>query len=62
MTEQEMNREELEHQAMEAVARQQEKQEYVERPRNHRVLAWVLLVLVVLGVAFYYCWISGLFH
>ena len=61
MTEYEPNREELEHQAMEAIAQQQEKQEYVERPRSHRVLAWILAVLMVLGVAFYYCWISGIF-
>ena len=63
MTEHEMNREELEHQAMEAMAQQQEeKQDYVERPKSHRVLAWILAGLMVLGVAFYYCWISGVFH
>ncbi len=57
------NREELEHQAMEAAARQEEeKDKYVERPRGQRILAWVLLGAVVVGVLLYYGWISGILH
>jgi hypothetical protein len=63
MTEHEMNREELEHQAMEAIAKQEEeKPEYVERPRSHRVLAWILVGVMVIGVLLYYGWISGILH
>lgn len=63
MAESEMNREELENQAQEA-AEQQEAQStpYVERPRSQRILAWVLLVLVILGVLLYYGWIAGILH
>ncbi len=63
MTETEMNREELEHQAMEAAAKQQEeKPVYVERPKGQRILAWVLFGVVIAGVLLYYGWISGLIH
>ena len=63
MTEHEMNREELEHQAMEEIARQEEeKPEYVERPRFHRVLAWILFGVMVVGILLYYAWISGILH
>ena len=59
----EPNREELEHQAMEAAAQQeQEKNEYVERPRSHRVLAWILVGVMIVGVLLYYGWISGILH
>ena len=30
--------------------RQEEKQEYVPRPRWHIVMAWVLIAIVVLGI------------
>ena len=57
------NREELEHQAMEELAKQQEeKPEYVERPKGQRILAWVLFGLVAVGVLLYYGWISGIIH
>ena len=62
MSEKERNREELEHQAMEAAAAQEKKEEYVERPIGHRILAWVLIGVVIVGVIFSYCWISGIFH
>ena len=62
MIQNEPNREELEHQAMEAIAEQEKKNEYVERPKSHRILAWVLVGAMLLGIAFYYCWISGVFH
>ena len=54
------NREELEHEAMEALDRQQaeaERGEYVERPKSQRVLAWVLAGIVIAGVILYYFWI-----
>ena len=35
---------------------------YVERPRGTRIFAWVLLVLVVIGVILYYLWIAGILH
>ena len=56
----EPNREELEHEAAEAIARQEEASKYVERPKSHRVLAWILVVLVIIGVFLSYAWISGL--
>lgn len=57
------NHEELEHQAMEAAARQEEeKTEYVERPKGQRILAWVLFGFVAVGVLLYYGWISGILH
>ena len=61
MSQNQPNREELEHQAMEAAARREEKQEYVERSKGIRILAWILAGLMIVGVAFYYCWISGIF-
>ena len=36
----------------------QPKEPYVERPRSQRILAWVLLVLVVIGVILWYYWIA----
>lgn len=62
MTEQEMNREELEHQALEALGAQEAQSEYVERPRSHRILAWILVVIMAVGVLLYYGWISGIIH
>ena len=63
MSQNELNHEELEHQAMEEIARQQEeKPEYVERPKSHRILAWILVGVMVVGVLLYYGWISGILH
>ena len=36
--------------------------EYVERPRGTRILAWVLLVLVIIGVILYCLWLAGILH
>ena len=36
--------------------------EYVERPKSQRVLAWILVVLVIIGVILYYLWIAGILH
>lgn len=36
----------------------QEPEPYVERPRGQRILAWVLLVIVVIGVILWYYWIA----
>ncbi len=56
------SREELEHLASQAEqdsarAEEEQKEVYVERPKFHRVLAWILFVLVLIGIAFYYFWI-----
>lgn len=59
MTQKEPSREALEHQALEAQNVQPEKQEYVERPKSQRILAWVLAGVVVVGVALYTLWIAG---
>ena len=40
----------------------QEENVYVERPRSSRIFAWVLLILVVIGVILYYLWIAGVLH
>jgi hypothetical protein len=61
MTDNQMNREELEHNAAEELNRQeQQPQPYVERPKSQRVLAWILAGVVILGVILSYCWISGI--
>ena len=39
-----------------------EKTPYVERPKSVRILAWVLAVLMIIGVLLYFGWISGLIH
>ncbi|MBQ2154733.1 MAG: hypothetical protein II437_06715 [Oscillospiraceae bacterium] len=55
------SREELEHQAMDAVAQQkaeEDKEHYVERPKAHRILAWILICAVIVGVILYYFWIA----
>ena len=36
--------------------------EYVERPRSARILAWILLTIVIIGVILYYLWIAGILH
>ena len=56
------SKEELEHLASESAkaAEEQEqaqKEVYVERPKAHRILAWVLFVLLVIGIILYYFWI-----
>lgn len=61
MTDNQMNREELEHRAEQELNQQEQQPEpYVERPRSQRVLAWILAGAVVLGVILSYCWISGI--
>ena len=53
--------EELEHasrEAMEAQQAEENKEPYVERPKSQRILAWVLLGAVIVGVLLYYFWIS----
>ena len=53
--------EELEHasrEAMEAQQAEESKEPYVERPKSQRILAWVLLGAVIVGVLLYYFWIS----
>ena len=63
MDQNEMNRDELEHKALQELEKQlTEPQKYVERPKFHRVMAWVLFGVVVLGVLLYYAWISGILH
>lgn len=63
MAENEMNREELEHKALNELEKQTaEPEKYVERPKYQRVLAWVLAVLVIIGVILYFGWISGIVH
>ncbi len=59
MTQKEPSREALEHQALEAQNAQSEKQEYVERPKSQRILAWVLAGVVVVGVVLYAAWLAG---
>ena len=56
------SREELEHLASEAekqanLEEQEKKNVYVPRPKSHIILAWVLLILVLIGLVFYYFWI-----
>ena len=36
--------------------------EYVPRSKGARVLAWILAVVVMIGVILYLCWISGIIH
>ena len=63
MAQDEMNRESLENLARENENQLEAQAEpYVERPRSQRMLAWVLLALVVLGVLLYYGWIAGILH
>ena len=62
MTQQEMNREELEHLALSELEHEMEKSEYVERPKSQRILAWILAGVVVIGVLLYFGWISGILH
>jgi len=37
---------------------QQEPEPYVERPRSQRIFAWILFVIVVIGVILWYYWIA----
>ena len=56
-----LNRDELEHLAMQEQEKQEreaEKEPYVERPKWHRVFAWILAVIMVIGVLLYYYWIA----
>ncbi|MBQ1371988.1 MAG: hypothetical protein IIY70_03565 [Oscillospiraceae bacterium] len=60
MSQNEASREALEHQALDALTTQAEKQEYVERPRFQRILAWILTGVMVLSVLLYLAWIAGM--
>ncbi len=60
MTQKEPSREALEHLALEEQNAQSEKQEYVERPKFQRILAWILTGVVVVGVLLYFAWIAGI--
>lgn len=60
MTQNIPNREELEYQAQEELKKQEETTEYVERPKSHRVLAWILAGVMVVGVLLYFAWIAGI--
>ncbi|MBQ6160481.1 MAG: hypothetical protein IJK24_06020 [Oscillospiraceae bacterium] len=60
MTQNELSREELEHLAEKELEQQANKQEYVERPLSHRVLAWILAGVMVVGVLLYFAHIAGL--
>lgn len=61
MTENPMNREELTHLADEEIEKQeQQPTPYVERPRSHRVLAWILTGVMVVGVLLYVAWLAGI--
>ena len=63
MTENEMNREELEHKALDEMAKQQKPSEpYVERPKSQRMLAWILAGVMIVGVILYFGWLSGILH
>ncbi len=37
---------------------QQQATPYVERPRSHRILAWCLFVIMLIGIALWYYWIA----
>ena len=41
----------------EPVSEAQQEEIYTPRPKWHRVLAWVLFALMVVGIAGYYFWI-----
>ena len=60
MTQNQMNREELEHKAFEELEKQEQKTEYVERPKSQRILAWILAGVVAVGVLLYFAWIAGI--
>ena len=63
MTENEMNREQLEHKALEELEKQNQSAEpYVERPKGQRMLAWILAGVVIVGVILYFGWLSGILH
>lgn len=63
MSDNTMNREELTHLADEEIEkRENQPAPYVERPKSHRVMAWILTGLIVAGVLLYYAWIAGILH
>lgn len=49
---------ETEAETPEQMPQEQPKERYVPRPKWQLVLAWILLVLMVIGVAGYYYWIA----
>lgn len=36
--------------------KQESESHYTERPRSQRIMAWILIVLMVLGIFFYCYW------
>lgn len=36
--------------------------EYVGRSKGARMLAWILAILMIIGVLLYFGWISGVIH
>ncbi len=36
--------------------------EYVPRAQSTRILAWILIAVMVVGILLYYGWISGILH
>ncbi len=53
------NRQELEYTAAERAQQQaeEEQQSYTPRPTGQRVIAWILALVLILGVVLYYYWI-----
>lgn len=61
MSQETANRENLEHEALAAMERQNsEPAPYVERPKSQRILALILAGVVIVGVILYFCWIAGI--
>lgn len=50
------NTEDLEQLSQRRMQEDAERQQYTERPRSQRVLAWILLGIMVLGIFFYCYW------
>ena len=57
-----MDEQNLTTEEIETIAKLQEEKDsaehYTERPKSHRVLAWVLIALMLAGLALYYYWIA----
>lgn len=50
------NTEDLEQLSQRRMQEDAERQQYTERPRSQRILAWILLGIMVLGIFFYCYW------
>ena len=62
MSQVDKNQEELEHIDEVEPVLERDDPEYVASPKSTRVLAWVLAIIVIIGVILYYCWLSGILH